>query len=244
MLEQKVTLVVGGHSSVARQLYVELGHTRTFVALSRHSEPLENVNLIQADAVDAQQMQEAVAQVLEKFGRIDEYIHLVGSILIKPLHQTTVSQWHDVLNVNLNSIYYGLHAVLPAMMRQKQGNIVLVSSVAALLGLANHEAIAAAKGAVASLVPTLASTYALSNIRVNGLAPTLVNSQMAQSLVQNELAMKATVEMIPLRRIATPKDVAGAIAFLCSDSATFINGQVLPVDGGMVSVRRPPRISV
>ena len=244
MFEQKVTFVVGGHSSVAKQLYVELDHTRTFVAISRHTEPIDNVNLIFADAVDPQQMEAAVAQVLEKFGRIDEYIHLVGSILIKPLHQTSLQQWHDTLNTNLNSVFYGLRAVIPAMVRQKQGNIVLVSSVAALLGLANHEAIAAAKGAVAALVPSLACTYAPSNIRVNGLAPALVNSQMAQSLVNNELAMKATLEMIPLKRIATPTDVAAAIAFLCSEKSEFINGQVLPVDGGMSNVRRPPRLSV
>ena len=242
MFEQKVTLVVGGHSAVAKQLYAELDHTRTFVALSRHADPIENVHLFPADALNPQQMEEAVAQVLEKFGRIDEYVHLAGSIFIKPLHQTSLEQWHETLNTNLNSVFYGLKPVLPAMIRQKQGNIVLVSSVAANMGIANHEAISAAKGGVAALVPALACTYAASNIRVNGLAPALVNSQMALSLVQNELAMKATLEMIPLKRIGTPLDIAGAIAFLCSDKAEFINGQVLSVDGGMSKMRRPPRI--
>lgn len=244
MAEPIMTLIVGGHSSTAHKLMEKLSaRNHVIAAVTRRGEDVPGVFTAHADAIHPEEMEAAIAKVHAEFGRIDNYVHLVGSILLKPLHQLTVEQWRDTLELNLSSVFYGLKPALPFMMHRKQGHIVLVSSVAALIGIANHEAMAASKGGVASLVPALACSYLTSNIRVNGVAPALVNSQMAQPLVHSEISMKGTLEMTPLHRIAEPEDVANVISFLLSPEADFMTGVVLPVDGGLSTVRRPPKVS-
>jgi NAD(P)-dependent dehydrogenase (short-subunit alcohol dehydrogenase family) len=122
-------------------------------------------------------------------------------------------------------------------MRAEGGSIVLLASAAAEVGLVNHEAIAAAKAGVIGLGRAAAATYARQGIRVNVVAPGLVDTPLSASILSNELARQASVDMHPLGRIGTAEDVASAIDWLLSREASWVTGQVLGVDGGLASVR-------
>jgi len=190
-----------------------------------------------ADATDSPQVDAAVNAAVEQFGKIDGAVNLVGSILLKPAHLTSDQEWRQTLALNLDSAFYLLRAAAKTMMTSGGGSVVLVSSVAAKLGLTNHEAIAAAKAGVSGLVLAAAASYAARGIRVNAVAPGLVRTPLTARLTQNEATLKASVAMHPLGRIGEPADIASAIEWLLNPAQGWVTGQVLSVDGGMGAVR-------
>ena len=190
-----------------------------------------------ADATESPQVDAAVNAAVEQFGKIDGAVNLVGSILLKPAHLTSDQEWRQTLALNLDSAFYLLRAAAKTMMTSGGGSVVLVSSVAAKLGLTNHEAIAAAKAGVSGLVLAAAASYAARGIRVNAVAPGLVRTPLTARLTQNEATLKASVAMHPLGRIGEPADIASAIEWLLNPAQGWVTGQVLSVDGGMGAVR-------
>ena len=122
-------------------------------------------------------------------------------------------------------------------MKAAGGSVVLVSSCAARIGLSNHEAISAAKAGIEGLVRSAAATYATSKIRFNAVAPGLVATPMSKRITDNEAALKTSVAMHPLGRIAQPEEVARAIRYLLESESDFVTGQVLAVDGGLASLK-------
>jgi 3-oxoacyl-[acyl-carrier protein] reductase len=123
------------------------------------------------------------------------------------------------------------------MAEQKRGSIVLVSSCAAQIGLVNHEAISAAKGAIDALVRSAAASYAEKQVRVNAIAPGLVDTPLSHPITSNELALKTSIGFHPLGRIGKPEEIALAIKWLLSDQSSWITGQVLSVDGGLSHIK-------
>lgn len=195
-----------------------------------------------ADATSAEAVNAAVAQVVERWGRLDGAAHAVGSLLLKPGHLTTDGDWDAVIATNLTSAFYLTRAALKQMTRQQGGgSIVLISSVAAVAGLANHEGIAAAKGGVAALATSAAASYAGKGIRVNNVAPGLVRTQLTRRLTESEAALRASLALHPLGRVGEPDDVAGVVAWLLSDDAAWVTGQTISLDGGMSTLRVPTR---
>lgn len=122
-------------------------------------------------------------------------------------------------------------------MMDRGGSVVLVSSAAAEVGLANHEAIAAAKGGVAALARAAAATYAASNIRVNAVAPGLVETPLTERITRSPAARQSSEQMHALRRLGTPDDVASLIAWLLDPGNAWVTGQVIGIDGGLARVR-------
>ena len=193
--------------------------------------PWGTVEATDPDAVDA--CADAAAAAL---GGLDGIVCCAGSILLKPAHLTTTAEWQATLAVNLSSAF-GCVRAAGRLMRDAGGAVVLVSSAAARIGLANHEAIAAAKAGIIGLVKSAAATYAKQNIRFNAVAPGLVRTPLAKGLVASELAEKASVAMHPLGRLGEPDDVARAIVFLLDPAQGWITGQVLGVDGGLADLK-------
>lgn len=188
----------------------------------------------QPGAVDA-----FFARGQEHLGRVDGAVNLAGSILLKPAHQTSDEEWQQVLATNLTTAFALVRAASRAMMAQSPagGSVVLVSTVAARIGLASHEAIAAAKAGVQGLALSAAATYARQNIRVNCVAPGLIDTPLARGITGSEPMLKASTAMHPLGRIGTPEAVASAIYFLLQPQNDWVTGQILGVDGGLGSVR-------
>ncbi len=188
------------------------------------------------DATATPAVSDAVATVVETFGRIDGVANCVGSLLLKPAHITTDAEWEETIATNLTSAFATVKAGAKAM-RSSGGSIVLVASAAAQLGLANHEAIAAAKAGVIGLTRSAAASYARQGIRVNAVAPGLVRTKLTERLTSSAQAEQASLAMHALGRLGEPEDVASAIGWLLDSSQTWVTGQVIGVDGGLGSVR-------
>lgn len=190
-----------------------------------------DVDAADPDAVDACADQAAAA-----LGGLSGIACCAGSLLLKPAHLTTTADWQATLAANLTSAF-GCVRAAGRLLKTEGGSVVLVSSAAARIGLANHEAIAAAKAGIIGLVLSAAATYARQKIRFNAVAPGLTRTPLTQGLVASELAEKASVGMHPLGRLGTPDDVARALAFLLDPAQDWITGQVLGVDGGLASLK-------
>lgn len=183
-------------------------------------------------------LQEAVAPL----GGIDGLAHCVGSTLVRPLHMTQEKDWHEQFNINATSAFLVLKWFITQALKASQpGSAVLVSSVVAEAGFANHEAIAAAKCAVTGLALSAAASYADKKIRVNVVAPGLTRSALTERFIATAEAEARSAAMIPDGRIGEPVEVAHAMAYLLSPLAAHVSGQVLRVDGGQAMLRPLPR---
>ncbi|MDX2146861.1 MAG: SDR family oxidoreductase [Planctomycetota bacterium] len=192
------------------------------------------------DATQPGAIESAADQALTQLGRIDAIVNLVGSILLKPAHQTTDAELDLTLRLNLFTAFACVRAAARTM-RTSGGSVVLMGTAAARAGLPNHEAIAAAKGAVAGLALSAAATYAPQNIRVNVVAPGLVDTPMASGITASEVALQASIAMHALGRIGNPREVASLIEWLVSSDASWVTGQIFGIDGGLASVRPRPK---
>jgi len=194
--------------------------------------PWGTVEATDPDTIDA--CADAAAAAL---GGLDGITNCVGSILLKPAHLTSTADWSATIATNLTSAF-GCVRAAGRLLRAEGGSVVLVSSAAARVGLANHEAIAAAKAGIMGLVLSAAATYARQKIRFNAVAPGLVRTPLAAGLVSSELAEKASIGMHPLGRLGEPEDVARAIAWLLDPAQSWVTAQVIGVDGGLADVKR------
>ncbi len=196
--------------------------------LGAHGASVEATRFDQVDAV--------FAEAMELHGRVDGVANCVGSLILKPAHLTSEAEFSDTLAANLTSAFATVRAGARAMLRTG-GSIALVSSVAARVGLANHEAIAAAKAGIIGLTVSAAASYARQHIRVNCVAPGLIRTPLTKKLTESEAALKMSVSMHPLGRIGEPAEVASALAWLLDPEQSWVTGQVIGVDGGLSNLR-------
>lgn len=161
---------------------------------------------------------------------------LVGSILLKPLHLTRIEEWEQTIRINATAAFAVLKGAVQHLMPQG-GSVVLMSSAAARIGLPNHEAIAAAKGAVEGLALASAATYVSRGLRVNCVAPGLVRTPLSSKITASPAGEKASLAMHPLGRLGEPEDVASMVELLLDPSSSWITGQVFVVDGGLSSLK-------
>ncbi|MFM7232260.1 MAG: SDR family NAD(P)-dependent oxidoreductase [bacterium] len=188
------------------------------------------------EARDPAQVEAVVSRAVELHGRLDGLVNCFGTLLLKPAHLTSDAEWQETLEVNLGSAFAAVRAGTRAMTKEG-GSIVLMSSAAARIGLANHEAIAAAKGGVQALALSAAASYAHRRIRVNAVAPGLVRTRLSERVTASEAALKASTAMHPLGRIGEPSDVASLIVWLLDPANDWVTGQVIGVDGGLGTLR-------
>jgi NAD(P)-dependent dehydrogenase (short-subunit alcohol dehydrogenase family) len=240
----KVSVILGGTGGIGSALARTLsqrGH-RVFVA-SRTSDAVSTVaheiggvgRTVDATDADAVQglMEEAAAA-----GRLVGVANCVGSLLIRPAHLTSPEDFRSTLETDLLSAFLAVRSGAPLLRDSGGGSILLFSSAAAHLGLPNHEAIAAAKGGVAALARSAAATYAIWKVRVNALAPGLVETPLTARVTSSQKARERSLSMHPLGRLGTPSDLARAAAWLLDpEESSWVTGQVLGVDGGLASLK-------
>jgi NAD(P)-dependent dehydrogenase (short-subunit alcohol dehydrogenase family) len=241
MTTNDIALVTGARGGIGRALVARLRSRGLRVAaVGRDLATLNDVPAeahIAADMTTPEGAAAAFAACREQLGAAPSWLaHAVGSTLIAPLHRTRAEQAREVLRINLESSLWTLQAWITSL-NGAPGAAVFVSSVVARIGVANHEAIAAAKGGVEALVRGAAATYAPQGLRINAVAPGMTETPMTQGMLKIPAMREGAAKQYPLGGVQTADEVAAAMDWLLSDNAARLTGQVLAVDGGFTTVR-------
>ena len=239
-----VHLVLGAAGGIGSALARRLaaGGARLVLA-GRTAAPLDalaaelGATAVVVDATRFDEVDRAVAETVARHGRLDGAANCVGSLLLKPAHLTRAEEFAETVAQNLTSAFALVRSAARSMLETGGGSVVLVSSAAARVGLANHEAIAAAKAGVIGLAASAAATYAAKNVRVNAVAPGLVRTGLTRRITGSPAGEQSSLAMHAVGRLGEPDDVASMIAWLLAPEHAWVTGQVYGVDGGLATVR-------
>ena len=245
LLDGKTALVTGASRGIGRAIALRLAAEGASVAINYAGNTAKaeetkaaieaaggKAALFQADVSDSAQVEQMVAAVMEAFGTIDILVNNAGITRDGLLMRMKEEDFDAVLDTNLKGIFHVTKAVSKLMMKKRAGRIVNMASVVGIMGNAGQTNYAAAKAGVIGFTKSAAREFAARGITVNAVAPGFIATDMTAAMP--EKAKEMTLAAIPLRRMGEPEDVANAVAFLVSDQASYITGQVVKVDGGMV----------
>ncbi len=244
-LTGKKVLITGGSRGIGKAVAIMCAQAGADVAFTykKNQEQAEKVLVeinrlkrtglaVRGDVASFTDAEHVVEQVIHHFRRVDVLVNNAGIWEYGAIHEMSPQQWQRTIDINLNGVFYFTRLVAPIMMKQKSGRIVHIASTAGQRGEAFHSHYAASKGAIISFTKSLAPELAEHNILVNCVAPGWVRTDMsARSLVEQKETILRT---IPLKRAGEPEEIAGAVVFLASDLATYINGEIINVNGGSV----------
>lgn len=244
MTDASTLLITGASGGIGQAVVARLAGRHHLLLVARDEERLRAVAAVHPGctvlAVDCASEAGviAIANTLDTLPPLAGFAHLVGSLQLRPLHRMQLSEWRACHATNLDSAFLVLRLAVQRLIAQGTPLAgVFMTSVAAELGLANHEAIAAAKAGIAGLMRAAAATYADKGLRLNAVAPALTATPMTAGFLTSPAAREQLAARHPLGRIGTPDDQAAAIAWLLSAESSWVTGQVLGVDGGMGTLR-------
>ncbi len=243
-LKDKVAVVTGGYSGIGRAVcekLASLGADIAIVGIGREEDKEASVKAVadlgvkvqayDCDVSDFESGEAVVKQIIDDFGKIDILVNNAGITRDKLMLNMTEAEFDAVINVNLKGTYNMTKHVYKPFMRQRSGRIVNLASIVGINGNAGQANYCASKAGVIGLTKAVAKELAARGVTVNAVAPGYIDTPMTQALsdkVKDEIASQ-----IPMKRRGLPEDVANVIAFLCSDFASYVTGEVIRVDGGI-----------
>ena len=188
------------------------------------------------DVTDEVAWQSVVDKTVELYGRLDVLVHSAGVTFRTTVEETSEDLWDIQMNVHVKGAFFGTKHAIPEMRKAGGGSIVLISSLAGLVGSASSTGYHTAKGAMRLFAKTAAVQYAPENIRVNTIHPGFVLTPMFEPLMHDPTQVEARLEKVPMGRLGEPEEIASVILFLASDESSFITGAELAVDGGYTAL--------
>lgn len=241
--KEKVAVVTGAGRGIGLEIVRELlARGMTVVAVDIRQDllaelaaklggPGERIDCRTQDVTDAEGFSALIDEVAEKYGRIDVLVNNAGITRDNLLLRISDEDWETVLKVNLTSAFIGTRAVAKHMLRRRNGAIINMASYSGIAGNRGQANYSASKAGLIGLTKTTAKELAGKNVRANAVAPGFIATEMTDGLPQQ--AKDVALQMIPLKRMGQPADVAKLVAFLASDEGSYITGQVISVDGGL-----------
>ncbi|WP_210363788.1 3-oxoacyl-[acyl-carrier-protein] reductase [Bacillus sp. REN3] len=244
-LEGKIALVTGAARGIGHEIALELAREGASVAVNYAGSEAKAQALadeikamgreafaIQADVSNSESVTGMVKETIDRFGRLDILVNNAGITKDNLLMRMKESEWDDVININLKGVFLCTKAVTRQMMKQRSGRIVNISSIVGVSGNAGQANYVAAKAGVIGLTKTSAKELASRGITVNAVAPGFITTDMTDKL--GEEVKEEMLKQIPLGRFGNPKDIARTVVFLASEDSSYMTGQTLHIDGGMV----------
>lgn len=241
MLQDKVAIITGGTRGIGLEtarVFCENG-AKVIIFGSREASVRHAQDILAKDDFEVQgywpnlndytEISSIIQKITTEFGSIDILINNAGKAAEKPIEDTDVTEFDEIMNLNVNAIFYCIKAVVPTMKRQGNGVILNTSSMVSIYGQPSGVGYPTSKFAVNGLTKSLSRELAPSGIRVNAVAPGITNTDMVAKLPA--VVIEPLIKSIPLGRIGEPRDIANAFLFLASDLASYITGEILSVDG-------------
>ncbi|RAL26147.1 3-oxoacyl-[acyl-carrier-protein] reductase [Thermoflavimicrobium daqui] len=246
MLKEKVAVVTGGSRGIGRSIAINLAHAGADVVIfyagnqQAAEETLQQIQetgqkglALKVDVSDSEQVNAAFKEVVSTFGRIDILVNNAGITRDNLLIRIKEDDWDQVIDTNLKGVFLCTKAVSRPMMKQRSGRIINISSVVGLTGGVGQANYSAAKAGILGLTKSTAKELASRGITVNAVAPGFIVTDMTDVLPEE--VKKEALDRIPLNRFGSAEDVAELVKFLASDAASYITGQTIQVDGGLVN---------
>lgn len=246
-LSDRVAIVTGSGRGIGRAIALKLAETGATVVINDVGEAsavdsvVEEIRAmnrqglgILADVSSSSDVNKMVETIIATYGRIDILVNNAGITRDQLVLRMSDEDWDKVININLKGVFLCSRAVLRHMLRQRWGRIISIASIVGIVGNAGQANYAAAKAGIIGFTRTIAKEVASRGITANAIAPGFIDTQMTQKLTEQQ--RQELQRRIPLGDLGTPRDVAEAVAFLASEGARYITGQVLTVDGGMGGV--------
>lgn len=244
MLEGKVALVTGAAKGIGRAIALALAAEKATVVVNyngskeRAEQVVEEIKALGADGVayqcnvaDTAAAADMIKEVIKTYGKLDILVNNAGITRDNLIMKMTEEDFDAVIDANLKGCFNTIKAVSRQMLKQRAGRIINITSVSGILGNAGQANYAASKAGIIGLTKTMARELASRGITVNAVAPGFVDTDMTQVLPEN--VREAATAQIPLGRFGKPEDIANMVAYLASEKASYITGQIISVDGGM-----------
>lgn len=241
-MENKIALITGASRGIGKAIALELAKEGFDIVITyagntqAANQTVEEINALgrtceafKFDVSNNSEVEENLAKIIEKYGRIDVLVNNAGIVRDDLFIRMTEDKWLDVINTNLNSVYYVSKPVVKLMMKQRFGSIINTTSIVGVYGNPGQVNYSSAKAGIIGFTKSLAKELGSRNIRVNAVAPGFIETDMTKGLQNADEYLK----LISLRRMGTAEDVAKVVKFLAMD-ANYVTGQVIEVDGGLV----------